>query len=189
MEQWNGSALTILPRYLAMVLAGRKTWELRKFRSLATGQRIPLVASGTCKIWGSARLTAVEWKTRAQLEDAETMHQIPPGALEPHVQDQGGCFAWILTDPQTLTKPLPLNRSTGSVNWVKLPPDLQNQVQQSADRKLAEADLLTEMQAAKADRTAQTKAKAKAKGRAKTVQKRKPQRPPARNQRTATGNA
>lgn len=75
-----------------MVLAGRKTRELRKFRSLA-----------------------VTSKTR------------------------------VLTDPQTLAKPLPLTRSNGSVNWVKA------------------TSGPAEMQQAKADRAAETKAKTKAK--------------------------
>jgi hypothetical protein len=75
-----------------MVLAGRKTRELRKFRSLA-----------------------VTSKTR------------------------------VLTDLQTLAKPLPLTRSNGSVNWVKA------------------TSGPAEMQQAKADRAAETKAKAKAK--------------------------
>ena len=175
MEQWCGSALTILPQYLAMILAGRKTWELRKFRSLAVGQRVPLAASDTCRIWGSAMLTAVEWKTR--LEEAHAL--VSPSALDDYVQGQGGCFAWVPTDPQTLAKPVPFNRSSGSVNWVKLPQDLQNQVQETAPRKAAEADLLREMQQAKAARIAEAKAKAKAKGKTKTVRKPRPQRPPA----------
>lgn len=78
-----------------------------------------------------------------------------PFRLGPLHQDHGGCFAWILTDPQTLTKPLPLTRSHGSVNWAKLPRELQNQLQNqlqhAAVRRLAEADVLAEMQQAKAD--------------------------------------
>ena len=180
MEQWHSSALTIWPQYLAMILAGQKMWELRKFRSSAAGRRIPLAASGTGQIWGSAILTAVAWKTKAQLEEACAMHRVDPAALDPYVQDHGGCFAWILADPKTLAKPLPLARSHGSVNWVKLPPELQNRLQHAAVRRLAEADVLAEMQQAKALRAAdKTKAKAKAKGsRAKTVRKQKPQTPP-----------
>lgn len=179
MEQWCGSALTILPQYLAMILAGRKTWELRKYRSLAAGQRVPLAASGTCKIWGSAMLAAVEWKTRAQLEEAQSMHGLSPSALDDYAQGQGGCFAWVLTDPHTLAKPVPFHRASGSINWVRLPQDLQNQVQETAPRPAVEADLLREIQQAKAARIAEAKAKPKAKGKARTVRKPKPQRPSA----------
>ena len=98
MEQWCGSALTILPQYLAMILAGRKTWELRKFRSLlAVGQCVPLAASDTCKIWGSAMLTAVEWKTR--LKEAQSMHGVSPSALDDYVQGIAGPGRMLCVGP------------------------------------------------------------------------------------------
>lgn len=59
--------LTVKPKFLAKILSGCKLWELRKTSCNYRG-RIGLVASGTQKIWGAARVVDSQFKTRAELQ-------------------------------------------------------------------------------------------------------------------------
>ena len=87
------TVLIIKPKWLQMIMDGRKTWEIRRGRSHKDGQTIYLVASGTGAIYARATfvtshgpLTQDEWKAsgkRVRTCMGSGIHKGPMG--QPHV--------------------------------------------------------------------------------------------------------
>lgn len=111
------SALTVKPKWLALILCGEKAWEIRQTNTAARG-RIALVASGSSLIYGSVELFRTYHRTKRVLL-SKTEHCIPEGEMKSYVTSQGA-WVWELRNPMVFLRPFQVERREGSVSWVKL---------------------------------------------------------------------
>ena len=81
-----------------------------------------------------------------ELQQAQHLHCVGPAALAHYTRADGGCYVYILAEPRALLQPLPLRQGKGSVNWVKLTVQLQEELRQAFARSLpVELELFAEM--------------------------------------------
>lgn len=140
--------LTVKPKFLAKILSGCKLWELRKTSCNYRG-RIGLVASGTQKIWGAARVVDSQFKTRAELQANTNMTGLTHGELALFC-GEFGAHAWVLDEVTAFTKPLDWKPIPGCIVWSPVSPSLQVQMRLSAKRMPPKGDdLLMEMEMAR----------------------------------------
>lgn len=118
--------LTVKPKFLAKILSGCKLWELRKTSCNYRG-RIGLVASGTQKIWGAARVVDSQFKTRAELQANTNMTGLTHGELALFC-GEFGAHAWVLDEVTAFTKPLDWKPIPGCIVWSPVSPSLQVQM-------------------------------------------------------------
>ena len=114
------SVLIIKPEWLALILEGIKTLEIRGTATTKVGQIIYLAASGDAQLVASCCVTACygplgqeEW---VSLRSAHCV----PDAVRPYRQTH----AWEFSDVQRLSPPVPYVRKQGVVIWERLSPDL-----------------------------------------------------------------
>jgi hypothetical protein len=111
-------ALVIKPNWLDLILAGKKSWELRGTSTRIRGN-IALAASGTGLLYGTIKIS-------------NCLGPFDTRELKTHFQDHKVCddlldrinyratYAWVLSDPQKFAVPMPYKHPTGAVIWVKL---------------------------------------------------------------------
>jgi len=119
--------LVIDEPWIGLILAGRKTWEMRSRDTKVRGP-IGLVRKGSGKVFGIADLV----DSRAPLPAREyarheQFHCIP--------QDrQAGAIAggwtrpWVLTNVRALRTPVRYRHRPGAVIWVTLEPEVTAQI-------------------------------------------------------------
>lgn len=112
------SALTVKPKWLALILCGEKRWEIRQTNTAARG-RIALLASGSSLIYGSVDLFRTYHRTRRSLLGKKAHHCIPEDDMKEYVTCRGA-WVWELRNPMILLRPFQVERREGSVSWVKL---------------------------------------------------------------------
>lgn len=113
-------ALIIDVPWIGKILAGSKTWEMRKTACLQTGT-IALIRKGSGQVVGVATISG-SLPAIANATDyaaAESKHGIPPDR-------QGKAFAdgwrtpWVISHARTLATPVPYDHPSGAVIWVNL---------------------------------------------------------------------
>ncbi len=113
--------LIIRPPWVARILDGHKTWEIRGTNTQIRGP-IALIPSGSGCIVGVVQLVDVR---RLSLDEFRT------GALHHAIQDADqrplpypACYAWVLQNPVRLPQPTAYTHPRGAVRWVRFQPPL-----------------------------------------------------------------
>ena len=112
-------ALVIRQPWLNLILAGKKTWEIRG-RPTTKRCRILLAQSGTGKLMGSARIVDCKSIPLEDMPEFFENHRIPQSKFN-IIQAYKTMFAWILTDAEIFDEPIPYKHPQGAVSWVVLP--------------------------------------------------------------------
>eukprot|EP00435_Cladocopium_sp_Y103_P038356 s1090_g10.t1 len=148
----NSSALTVKPKWLALILCGEKRWEIRQTNTAARG-RIALVASGSSLIYGFVDLFQTFHRSKTCLLKKQEKHCIPEEDVKAYVTSHGA-WVWELRNPMILLRPFQVERREGSVSWVKLDEMtmklLQDRACEPASVEMKQA-LLLDMQVAAED--------------------------------------
>lgn len=111
-------ALLIRREFLELILAGKKTWELRGSRSQIRGP-IALIESGSGTVVGIC--TLVEVIGPLTLKDMQgNAKRIGCKSSELTSKHYKNTYAWVLGDVERLPKPVPYKHPSGAVIWVKL---------------------------------------------------------------------
>lgn len=112
-------ALIIKKRWLDLILAKRKSWEIRGSRTTIRG-RIGLIESGSGKIMGTCELDDVRGPLSiSELRRTSSKHGVPPrdfGSRPPYKKT----YAWVLKNPRRFRRPRPYEHPQGAVIWVNL---------------------------------------------------------------------
>lgn len=111
--------LLIRQPYIDMILEGRKTWEMRSIRCNRRG-RIALIQSGTQTVVGvSDVVECIGPLTDKERFAAADRHCVAPAEWSnPNFNKYR--FAWVLSNVQRLSKPVPYHHPPGAVKWIKL---------------------------------------------------------------------
>jgi ASCH domain len=119
-------ALLIRHPWIDLILAGKKTWEIRGARTSVRG-RIGLVASrsgtviGVCDLVDCiGPLTAEQYRKNAK-----------KAGMRPSEARLGYyrlTYAWVLEKPRRLKHPVPYQHPSGAVIWVKLDAAVERKV-------------------------------------------------------------
>lgn len=114
-------ALIIREPWIGLILAGRKTWEMRSSGTQIRG-RIGLIRKGSGLVVGVADLVeSLPPLDAAQFADARNRHQVPP-ENEADALGGGWVHPWVLADARALPRPVPAGQKPGQVIWVPLSP-------------------------------------------------------------------
>ena len=120
------SGLIIDLKWLRLILAGRKNWELRSAQTNKRGP-VALIEKGSGSVVGVAKLIDVKGPFNTDdLAHSESNHQIPP-----EIYRESGYkwhYAWVLQDAIALPSPVPYRHKSGAVIWVKLDEDVQQSI-------------------------------------------------------------
>jgi hypothetical protein len=127
-------ALIIDEPWMSEVLAGRKTWEMRKTACRLRG-RIALIRKGSGQVVGTAEVidTLPPLDTRDAYAASEDRHRIPPARQATAFAD-GWRHPWVLRNAQKLSTPIPYQHPRGAVIWVTLAPDVAARVEEARTR-------------------------------------------------------
>jgi hypothetical protein len=110
-------ALIVKKQWLDLILAGRKTWELRGSRTGTRG-RIGLIESGSGQIKGTCELVGVLGPLSiSELRRRSAKHQVPPRQFDGHTRYKR-TFAWVIQNARRYSRPRPYNHPQGAVIWV-----------------------------------------------------------------------
>lgn len=119
-----GEALIVDEPWIARILDGKKTWELRTSHCRKRGW-IGLIRKGSGQVVGVARIIgSVGPMTTAQLQAAYSRHTVPANELESGKYR----YAWELADATALRRPVRYQHPNGAVKWVKLSPNVAQQI-------------------------------------------------------------
>ncbi len=111
--KWIKRALIIMPDPLALILSGKKRWEIRGRTTKIRG-KIFLAQSGTGKIYGQTELVDAIKMSRKIFNDNFSKHRAS-GSFDPAY-----CHAWIFKNTKKFKKPRPYFHPKGAIIWVKL---------------------------------------------------------------------
>jgi hypothetical protein len=114
--------LIIRSPWIDKIIAGEKTWELRK-KPTNIRETIALIRGGSGLVVGTARLAdCLGPFSRPQLRERFEMHRAPDEVLA----DLGyeSAFTWVLDGAAPLPVPRPYQHPSGAVIWVDLPFDV-----------------------------------------------------------------
>lgn len=107
--------LIIKEKWLELILAGKKTWEIRGSRTKKRGT-IYLIKSGSGQIVGQVDLIGCMELANEQYERNSSRHCIGTGFSRlPYKKP----YAWILDNAIRYKKPIPYTHPQGAVIWVK----------------------------------------------------------------------
>ena len=119
-------ALLIRHPWIDMILDGRKTWEIRG-SATATRGTVALVPShsgtviGVCDVVDCVGpLTAEVFRKNAK-----------KAGMQPSEAKLGWyrqTYAWVMTKPRYLRRPVPYEHPSGAVIWVRLDPKIERRV-------------------------------------------------------------
>lgn len=113
--------LLIRKPWIDLILAGRKTWEIRGSATRVRGP-IALIESGSGTVVGVCELTdCMGPLTLEEFHRATRRHRAPPGMFEKQLPYRR-TYAWVLSRAQRLAKPVPYRHPLGAVMWVHLEP-------------------------------------------------------------------
>jgi hypothetical protein len=106
-----------------MILAGRKTWEMRS-RTTSLRGRIGLIRKRSGLVVGTADLFDCMAPLNAAMMAATVdRHGIGPGWQEEALA-AGWVIPWVLRDARSLATPVPYRHPSGAVGWVVLEPSV-----------------------------------------------------------------
>lgn len=114
-------ALIIREPWIDLILAGKKTWEVRGTATSVRG-RIGLIRSGSGEIVGTADLGDCEGPLDlAALHRHRRRHQIPVADLDGVLERYNRPHAWVLEDARPLRRPVHYDHPPGAVIWGHVP--------------------------------------------------------------------
>ena len=108
-------ALVIKPKWLDLILSGRKTWEIRGKRTNVRGV-VALAQSGTGHLVGEATVTNCFELQLADMPNHVDKHCIQDLSIVKYDQ----IFAWELRNAKRFLEPKCYEHKQGAVIWVKL---------------------------------------------------------------------
>jgi hypothetical protein len=119
-------ALLIRRPWIDMIMAGKKTWEIRGSATSVRGT-IGLVPAGSgtvigvCEVVGCVGpLTADAFRKNAK-----------KGGMRPNEAKLGWyrqTYAWVLEKPHYLKRPVPYRHPSGAVIWVRLNDSIEREI-------------------------------------------------------------
>jgi hypothetical protein len=113
------SGLVIRPRWIELILQGKKTWEMRSQPTRIRGP-IGLIRQGSGLVVGTARLSDCRPAlTRDDYMRYGEKHAVPESMLD-EVLANRWVFPWVLSDVYRLPKPVPYDHKSGAVIFVTL---------------------------------------------------------------------
>ena len=106
--------------WIGLILAGRKTWEMRK-TSTSIRETIALIRKGSGAVVGVTALTGSlpALENAEAYANAERFHAIPPERQARAFED-GWRTPWVLANARPLAKPVAYEHPNGAVIWVNL---------------------------------------------------------------------
>jgi predicted nucleotidyltransferase len=120
-------ALIIRDPWIGLILAGRKTWELRTSATKVRG-RIGLIRKGTGLIMGVADLVdSLPPLSADALATSRDQHAVPP-EMDSVALAAGWLHPWVLHNAQPLEGPVPAGQKSGQVIWVSLAPEIEAKI-------------------------------------------------------------
>lgn len=116
--------LLIRQPWINMILARRKTWEVRGSMTSVRGQ-IALIQAGSGMVVGVCDLVDVVGPlSMRDFRDSATRHRVPRKGWSHYDRPH----AWVLRSARRLRRPVPYTHPPGAVIWVKLTRGVANQV-------------------------------------------------------------
>jgi hypothetical protein len=123
------SGIPIREPWIDMILAGKKTWEIRSKVTKKIGP-VALIRSGSGTIVATAKIAKViELTTDICIKNARKM-----GMSKAEAPDCFGYYAWVLEDVVPFKKPVPYLHPSGAVIWVTLDEPTTKKVKAEANR-------------------------------------------------------
>lgn len=105
---------------LELILASRKTWELRSHNTKVHG-RIGLIMAGTGMVYGTAEIIGSFPVGSELLSVNQAKHCVSTEWCEKYRRQHGQIYAWILRRVKRFKKPIPYKHPSGAVIWVNIP--------------------------------------------------------------------
>lgn len=123
------SAIPIREPWIDMILAGKKTWEIRSKFTKKIGL-VALIRSKSGTVVATANLAKViELNSDICSKNARKMGMSVDEAL-----DCFGDYAWVLEDVVAFKRPVPYIHPSGAVTWVTLDEPTTKKVKAEATR-------------------------------------------------------
>lgn len=111
-------ALIIKKEYIDLILAGKKTWEIRRFNTKIRGP-VALVSRGY--IYGFAVLERTFEIDKEVLKNYSNKHRVSPEFIDTYAERNRRLYVWVFRNPLRLKKPLKISYSKGVRVWINLP--------------------------------------------------------------------
>lgn len=112
-------ALIIRSPWIDLILAGKKTWEMRSRATNIRG-RIALIKAGSGMVYGTAELLdCLPALDSGQMRINQNHHGIPESAMASALANNW-TTPWVLRDIRLLKAPVPYKHPSGAVTWVDL---------------------------------------------------------------------
>jgi hypothetical protein len=112
--------LVIRSPWIELILDGRKTWELRGQRTQTRG-RIALIRKGSGTVVGHCDVVGVVGPlNRADLLSSTRRHRVESRDLPTVLARYRKVYAWVLSAPNRLKRPVQYRHPSGAVIWVDL---------------------------------------------------------------------
>jgi len=125
-------ALLIRHPWIDMILDGKKTWEIRGTNTAIRGV-IGLIPSRSGTIAGVCEVV----DCIGPLSDREFRKNAKKAGMRPCEAELGwyrNTYAWVLTSPRYLQRPVPYKHPSGAVIWVNLDRRIQQAIQEQLRR-------------------------------------------------------
>ena len=107
-------ALVVKKKWLDLILAGRKTWEIRGSSTSKRGWIHFAESQAGGKLTGRARLVNCFPVPRSSFQRHYKKHYVPSLSMVPYVTPH----AWVLEDAEKFEKPFEYEHKQGAVIWV-----------------------------------------------------------------------
>ena len=107
-------ALVVKKTWLDLILAGRKTWEIRGISTSKRGWIHFAESQAGGKLTGRARLVNCFPVPRSSFQRHYKKHCVPSLTMVPYVK----IYAWVLEDAEEFEKPFEYEHKQGAVIWV-----------------------------------------------------------------------
>lgn len=126
--------LIIREPWIGMILAGRKTWEMRSRQTSYRG-RVGLIRKGTGMVVGVAEIVdSLPPLNSAGFHAARENHGIPP-EKDVEVLHAGWVYPWALRDVRILRHQVSAGQKPGAVIWVTLLPAAVSEIERQFERE------------------------------------------------------
>ena len=115
--------LTVKPEFLADILAGKKSWEVRRSNAHYRGT-VAFAASGTRRIRGTGQLVEARWLSHNALATplATQFHRLQEQQINTY-GSATGAWVWVFESVELFEYPLAWSPRRGCVIWSNVPED------------------------------------------------------------------
>ncbi len=126
------SAIPIREPWIDMILAGKKTWEIRSKNTKKIGP-VALIRSKSGTVVATATLSdVIELNASIARKNARLMGE--SRISEAEAFDYDGLYAWVLEDVVPFKEPVPYKHPSGAITWVTLDESTTKKVLEEAKR-------------------------------------------------------